>query len=64
MRQPNLRNVFYFQKMMNYTAFYLTIQQVEQICLFQLSWGQGQNLSVNVAYPEKLTTLYQEWQNI
>jgi hypothetical protein len=50
--------------MMNYTAFYLTIQQVEQICLFQLSWGQGQNLSVNVAYPEKLTTLYQEWQNI
>ena len=50
--------------MMNYTAFYLTIQQVEQICLFQLSWGQGQHLSVNVAYPEKLTTLYQEWQNI
>ncbi|MFO0108809.1 MAG: CHAT domain-containing protein, partial [bacterium] len=50
--------------MMNFTAFYLTIQQVEQVCLFQLSWGQGQNLSVNVAYPENLTTLYQEWQKI
>ncbi len=50
--------------MMNFTAFYLTIQQVEQVCLFQLSWGQGQNLNVNVAYPENLTKLYQEWQNI
>lgn len=49
---------------MNFTAFYLTIQQVEQVCLFQLSWGQGQNLNVNVAYPENLTKLYQEWQNI
>ena len=50
--------------MMNFTAFYLTIQQVEQVCLFQLSWGQGQHLSVNVTYPENLTKLYQEWQNI
>lgn len=50
--------------MMNFTAFYLTIQQVEKLCLFQLSWGQGQNLSVNVAYPEHLTKLYQEWQKI
>ena len=49
---------------MNFTAFYLTIQQVEQVCLFQLSWGQGQHLSVNVTYPENLTKLYQEWQNI
>ncbi|MBE9252099.1 CHASE2 domain-containing protein [Dolichospermum sp. LEGE 00240] len=49
---------------MNFTAFYLTIQQVEQVCSFQLSWGQGQNLSVNVAYPENLTMLYQEWQKI
>ncbi|GCL35946.1 putative Chase2 sensor protein [Sphaerospermopsis reniformis] len=50
--------------MMNFTAFYLTIQQVEKLCLFQLSWGQGQNLNVNVAYPENLTKLYQEWQKI
>lgn len=50
--------------MMNFTAFYLTIQQFEQVCLFQLSWGQGQNLSVNVAYPENLTILYQEWQKV
>lgn len=50
--------------MMNFTAFYLTIQQVEKLCLFQLSWGQGQNLNVNVAYPENLTQLYQEWQKI
>jgi hypothetical protein len=50
--------------MMNFTAFYLTIQQVEQVCLFQLSWGQGQHLSVNVTYPENLTKLYQEWQHI
>jgi hypothetical protein len=57
-------NLYLFKNMMNFTAFYLTIQQVEKLCLFQLSWGQGQNLNVNVAYPENLTKLYQEWQKI
>jgi hypothetical protein len=57
-------NLYLFKNMMNFTAFYLTIQQVEKLCLFQLSWGQGQNLNVNVAYPENLTQLYQEWQKI
>ncbi|MFM5982988.1 MAG: hypothetical protein ACKO9I_21245, partial [Sphaerospermopsis kisseleviana] len=38
-------NLYRFKNMMNFTAFYLTIQQVEKLCLFQLSWGQGQNLN-------------------
>ncbi len=42
--------------------FHLKVQKVEQICLFELSWGQGQNLTVQVNYPTALTQLYEEWQ--
>lgn len=46
------------------SAFYLKVQRVEQVCLFELSWGTGQLLSVTLPYPETLTQLYQEWQQI
>jgi hypothetical protein len=42
--------------------FHLKVQKVEQICLFELSWGQGQNLTVQVHYPTALTQLYKEWR--
>ena len=42
--------------------FHLKVQKVEQICLFELSWGQGQNLTVQVDYPAALTQLYEDWR--
>ncbi len=45
-------------------VFQLKVQQVEQFCLFELSWGLGQQLSVTVPYPETLSVLYQEWHSV
>ncbi|NJN87158.1 MAG: CHASE2 domain-containing protein [Leptolyngbyaceae cyanobacterium SL_7_1] len=42
----------------------LTIQQVEKLCLFQLSWGRGQQLTATLPYPPLLTSLYQEWRRV
>jgi CHASE2 domain/CHAT domain len=42
--------------------FNLKVQKVEQICLFELSWGQGQRLAAQVEYPTVLTQLYQDWR--
>jgi hypothetical protein len=44
------------------TTFHLTVQKIEQTCLFRLSWGQGQNRAVQVNYPPLLTELYQDWR--
>ncbi|MGD1701165.1 CHASE2 domain-containing protein [Dapis sp. BLCC M229] len=44
------------------TIFYLKIQQVEKLCLFELAWGIGQQLTVSLPYPESLTISYQDWQ--
>ncbi|MBP5973004.1 CHASE2 domain-containing protein [Brasilonema sp. CT11] len=41
---------------------HLKVQKVEKICLFALSWGQGQNLSVQINYPTVLSSLYEEWR--
>lgn len=43
-------------------VFRLKVQKVEQICLFELSWGQGQTLTVKVDYPDFLTKLYEDWR--
>lgn len=40
----------------------LKVQQIGQSCLFELTWGRGQQFSATLAYPEALTTLYREWQ--
>ncbi len=42
--------------------FNLKVQKFEEICLFELSWGQGQRLATEVDYPTTLTQLYQDWQ--
>jgi hypothetical protein len=44
------------------TIFYLKVQRIDKYCLFELSWGRGQQLSVTLPYPETLDTLYQEWR--
>ncbi|MDF5722663.1 MAG: CHASE2 domain-containing protein [Rhizonema sp. PD37] len=42
---------------------YLKVQKIEQICLFELSWGQGQTFTAQVNYPNTLTRLYQDWRH-
>lgn len=44
------------------SVFRLKVQRVSQSCLFELTWGRGQQLSATLDYREALTTLYQEWQ--
>lgn len=43
--------------------FHLRVQKIEQTCLFELSWGQGQRLSKTLRFPDLLTSLYEEWQH-
>ncbi len=43
---------------------HLKVQQVEKLCLFELSWGQGQQIHARLTYPENLTKLYQDWRRI
>lgn len=40
------------------------IEQAEQVCVFELSWGQAQQLRVTVSYPQSLSQLYQNWQQV
>jgi hypothetical protein len=35
---------------------------MESICLFELSWGEKQSLTVQVAYPADVISLYQDWR--
>ncbi|NJN10680.1 MAG: CHASE2 domain-containing protein [Richelia sp. RM1_1_1] len=42
--------------------FYLKVQHIEKLCLFQLTWGKGQQLNVTIPYPQNITILYQDWQ--
>ena len=44
------------------TSFRLKIQQLNRSCLFELSWGRGQQLCTQLNYPEKLSSLYCQWQ--
>lgn len=49
---------------MSFLHFRLKVQQIEQICLFELSWGQGQQLSATLKYPSSLAERYQDWRRI
>jgi CHASE2 domain len=40
----------------------LKVFRVEQVCFFELTWGSGQQLTAQLAYPETLTQLYETWQ--
>lgn len=42
----------------------LKVQQVERVCLFELSWGRGQQLNAMVPCSPVLSGLYQEWRRI
>ncbi|MGE5657818.1 MAG: CHASE2 domain-containing protein [Actinomycetota bacterium] len=44
--------------------FRLKVQKFAQACLFELSWGTGQQLSATLHYPEAIVSLYQEWLRI
>lgn len=50
--------------MMQPQPYRLRVQQVEQVCLFDLTWGQGQQLSAQLPYPTSLITAYQNWQRL
>jgi len=46
------------------TTFQLKVRRFHQTCVFELSWGRGQQLAATLAYPESLTGFYQEWQRV
>ncbi len=40
----------------------LKVFRVENVCFFELAWGQGQQMTAQMTYPETLTQLYADWQ--
>ena len=44
------------------TRLALTIQRIQSVCLFDLTWGQGQRCTVETPWPAHLTPLYDTWQ--
>ena len=43
-------------------VYRLKVTQVDQVCLFELAWGQGRQLVAKLPYPHQLEALYQTWQ--
>lgn len=43
-------------------VYRLKISQVEQSCLFELTWGNGRQLSAQLPFPNPLETCYRVWQ--
>lgn len=43
-------------------TYRLNIHKLEQSCLFELTWGQGQRLPATLPYPHQLATLYPAWR--
>ena len=43
-------------------TYQLSIQKIQDVCLFELTWGRGQRLRIQVPYPGQLKTCYQQWQ--
>ena len=46
----------------NQMKYKLEIEQIEQTCLFKLSWGKGQQISAKVPYPVTLFQFYLDWR--
>ncbi len=42
--------------------FNLKIQLIEKTCLFELAWGDSQQLNATLTYPQTIANLYHEWQ--
>lgn len=40
----------------------LKVRRIERTCVFELTWGKGQELCAELAYPETLTPFYENWQ--
>ena len=40
----------------------LKIQLIEKTCLFELTWGEGQQLNATLTYSQTIPNFYQEWQ--
>jgi CHASE2 domain-containing sensor protein len=49
--------------MMDRTVFKLRVKQVGTVCDFELSWGQGQTISVELNYFLSLKRSYEQWQS-
>ncbi|MBE9213007.1 CHASE2 domain-containing protein [Plectonema cf. radiosum LEGE 06105] len=47
--------------MTNKTIFKLKVRQITSTCNFELSWGDGLVIDVNVNYPFSLTQSYENW---
>lgn len=43
-------------------TYRLAITHIEQTCLFDLTWGEGMQLTATLPYPPELMRLYQQWQ--
>ncbi|NEQ47498.1 MAG: CHASE2 domain-containing protein [Leptolyngbya sp. SIOISBB] len=43
-------------------VYQLNIQKIQDVCLFELTWGRTQRLKTQIPYPEKLETCYRQWQ--
>jgi CHASE2 domain-containing sensor protein len=41
--------------------FLLEVWQVDQTCLFKLSWGKGHSLNARMPFPQALPQYYQDW---
>lgn len=48
---------------MNRTVFQLKVNQFGTSCNFELLWGKGRTLSVELTYPLSLTSSYEHWQS-
>jgi hypothetical protein len=44
------------------SSFRLKIWHIEQTCMFELSWGKGQQLTAKLPFPNILKTHYKRWQ--
>ncbi len=42
--------------------FNLKIQLIQNTCLFELAWGEGQQLNATLTYPKSIANSYHEWQ--
>ncbi|MGD1907274.1 MAG: CHASE2 domain-containing protein [Leptolyngbyaceae cyanobacterium] len=43
-------------------TYALTVRQVQQTCLFELTWGRGRRLNAELPYLPQLESLYDRWQ--
>lgn len=42
--------------------FNLKVQLIENTCLFELTWGAGQQLNATLTYPKNIAISHHEWQ--